>query len=631
MLVHLSVRDFAIIDASDLDFRRGMTALTGETGAGKSLLVDALSLLLGARATADAIRTGCDEAEVAGQFALGGTVGRRVHAKLKELGLPPCDDDALILRRVLSRAGRHRQFINGTLATVSQLKEIGAPLVDFTGQHAAQHLTRAGAQLDLVDALGGHEDDRRAFAEAHKEVAERIAERDRLLGGSDDQDRQAEFLRFQLDEIDRVDPQPGEEDELLTERNRLKHGEQLRKAVGSAQLTIADDDGSALERLQAAAHELAAAGAHDDTLARLAGTLEEAAALVDDVARTLARHDDFDADPARLDEIEERLDAVRTVCRKHGGTIEAVRARRDEMEEELHAIEHGAERLAELDQEIAAHLRALSAKAETLSGKRRAAARKLSKQVARELGDLGMAGAAFEVAVEPLAPSGAMVVGSGEHKRGLNATGGDRVEFRLRANVGEDAHPLAKVASGGELSRVLLAVKRVLLAKDPVPVSVFDEVDAGVGGAVGEVIGEKLRSIAEGRQVLCVTHLGQIAAQAHTHLRVEKAADDGRTVSRLTVLQAAEREEELARMLGGKKITEATRQHAREMLANTAPSAIGQGASDTAGAASSSSPAAQKAKSAESADARKAPKKKASAKKASAKKASKSGRSGVRS
>lgn len=574
MLVHLSIRDLAIIDALELSLGPGMTALTGETGAGKSILIDAIGLLLGGRARADVIRTGAEEAEVAAQLSLSGRVLDEVRRRLEAEGLPPCEDGALLLRRVVSRAGRHKQFVNGTLATVAQLKEVAEPLVDITGQHAHQALLRSGVQRELLDAFGDHDALLDEVGRLYDEAHALAAERDRLSASEEEKLRRAEYLRFQVDEIRALDPRPGEVEALAEERARLMHAEKLKEAVARALDALVEGGEDALARVQVAAQALGKAGAHDARLAKLAGLLEEAAALIDEVGRELGRYGDAEEDPGRLEEVDERLDALRKVLRKHGGDIASVLSQAEQMERELEELEHAEERLAEVEKALKKKTAELIEAAGALSGKRRAAARIFASRVEEELQDLGMPKARLDMRVEPLpATADAIFVGgTGEARYALSRSGADRVEMFLAANPGEDAAPLSKVASGGELSRVLLAIKRVLLEKDPVPVTLFDEVDAGVGGAVGEAIGDKLRTIAEGRQVIVVTHLAQIAARAHHHLRVEKAEVNGRTRARIEPLEGEARLEEIARMIGGRTLTDTTRDHAAEMLAMASPS-----------------------------------------------------------
>lgn len=568
MLVHLSIRELAIIDRLELSLLPGMTVLTGETGAGKSILVDAISLLLGARARAELVRTGSDEAEVSGQFLLQPLDVERLEVRLDEHGLPPCEDSSLVVRRIISRHGRHKQFVNGALATVSQVRALMEPLIDITGQHAHQALMRPLAQMELLDAFGMHQAQRSLVAKLHHEAKALVQERDSLQGSEEEKIRQAEYLRFQLDELDALAPQPGEDEELAIERARLHNAGRLQEVCAQCLEALVEGGDDALSRVQAAAHRLARAGEHLPEYARWAEMLEEAATLIDEVARSLSRHGGGDEDPVRLAEVDDRLDALKRVMRKHGGSIETVIDAQTKMAEELSAIEHAEERLEEIDAELEKRTEALAAACRTLTDQRHRAGRELAVRVEEELKDLGMPKARFEVAVEAISANDdtPLSYGVGESRRALQSHGSDRVEMRLAANPGEAGAALAKAASGGELSRIMLAIKRVLLERDPIPVTIFDEVDSGVGGAVGEAIGDKLRAIASGRQVLVITHLAQIAAQAHQQLRVEKVVVDGRTSSRIYTLAPQERVEELARMIGGRELTETTKQHAAEML-----------------------------------------------------------------
>ncbi len=573
MLVHLSIKGFALIDTLELSLGAGLTVLTGETGAGKSIVLDALSLAVGERASTELIRAGEDQAEIAAQFALAGASAQRIDKALELAGLTPCDDGALVVRRLISRSGRHRQFINGSLATVSQLKSIVGPLVDFTGQHAQQALVRPGAALGVLDSYAGLVADADTLTDTWRRARDLQHEVEALLDAEREKVERTEWLGYQLNEIDEVAPEIGEDDQLASERARLKNTEHLQVALGRALAAIVEDEeGDALGRVQQAAIELSRF--EDDVeLVRAHEELEEAAALIDGVGVTLRRAaEQLGEDPERLDVVESRLDSIRRLTRKHGGSIEAVLAARERMAGELDTLEHASERLDELRAALAAEVDALGDGALKLRKKRKAAARRLAKGVESELTDLGMPGARFEIDLSalPVEDGSPIVVKTPDGLCGLGPRGADRAELLLSANPGEPGGALARVASGGELSRVLLALKRVLLRSDPCPLSIFDEVDTGVGGAIGEVIGDKLKAVAAGRQVICVTHLPQIAAQADTHLKVHKRTDhdagDKRTVAELNALAEGERIEELSRMLGGKKITAKTRAHAREML-----------------------------------------------------------------
>jgi DNA repair protein RecN (Recombination protein N) len=552
MLVHLSIRDFAIIDALDLPLEPGLVALTGETGAGKSILLDALDLLRGGRARTDLIRAGADKAVVSAQLVLAGQWQDALLEHLEAAGLPGCDDGALVIRRVLARSGRHKQFINGALATVSQLRDIVGRFVVITGQSEEQELRAAAEQRNIVDLFGNHT---KALADVARDVGRWRAlrdERDALRAAAEDKLGRMDWLRFQVDEIDQLEIEPGELAQLKTEKDRLKDVEGLRAAAAEALGALEGEGGDAVGLLQRAA--VAMARGSDPQLREITTVLEEAAALADDATRSLERYaEGLTADPERLAEVDDRLDALTRVSRKHGGTLETVLEAREDMVAELDAIEHSDERLNELEAELAACAERATKSCAALTRKRKASGRKLSKVIEAELGDLGMKRAKVRVEIEPL----------GERM----PHGADRVQLWLQANPGEEGGPLGRAASGGELSRVHLAVKRALLERDPVPISVFDEVDAGVGGAIGDAVGEKLQAIAHGgRQVLCVTHLPQIAARASVHLRVEKLVEGGRTRTDVARLSAKQRKEEVARMLGGKKITARTRAHAAEML-----------------------------------------------------------------
>ena len=586
MLVHLSIRELAIIDRLELSLSPGMTVLTGETGAGKSILVDAISLLLGARARAELVRTGADEAEISGQFILPATDIARIAGRLEECGLPACEDGSLVVRRLVSRHGRHKQFVNGALATVSQLRSLMEPLIDITGQHAHQALMRPFAQLELLDAFGAHQEERAEVARLFQAAKKLVREKERLQGSEEDKIRQAEYLRFQLDELDALAPEVGEDEELAIEKARLNNASRLREVSAQCLEALVEGGDDALSRVQSAASRLERASDHMPEYGRWAEMLEEAATLIDEVGRSLSRSGGLEEDPVRLEEVDDRLDALKRVMRKHGGSLEQVIEAQTKMAEELSSIEHAEERLDALEAELQAKTEELAGACRTLTKRRLMAGQDLARRVEEELRDLGMPRARFEVAVEAISATEDSVLstGVGEARRALQGNGADRIEMRLAANPGEAGASLAKAASGGELSRIMLAIKRVLLERDPIPVTIFDEVDSGVGGAVGEAIGDKLRAIASGRQVLVITHLAQIAAQGHQQLRVEKDVVAGRTSSKIRILSSSERVDELARMIGGRELTETTRQHAAEMLGLLGGTGTSVAASPSSGA-----------------------------------------------
>ncbi len=567
MLTHLTVKNLALIDHAELTFGAGLTVLTGETGAGKSILVEALLLLLGQRADASVIRQGATDGSVEAAFTLRGTARASVCDALDDAGLPALDDDTLVLRRLISREGRHKQTINGSLCTVSQLKAVAEHLVDFTGQHAHQQLVRKGAGLALTDAYAGHDDDVTAMRSAYTHTRAIAQELSTLREKEQEKERRLDVIRFYLDEIEALSPVAGEDEALQAERRRLHNASKLRDATSAALSVLRDGDDDALSRVRQAQHALRRAARDDDSLAALADALDGAVAVVDDVARELDAKGEQASDPARLEEVEDRLDALMRVMKKHGGDLNAVLHAQQELSAEKDLLEQATEHIASLEEKLATATAHATALADALTAARTRAAAAFGDSVGAELPALGMSGAQLIVQVRPQV-TGELRTADG---RPLHATGADDVELMFSANAGEAAAPLSKVASGGELSRVLLAIKRVLLDKDPVPVSVFDEVDAGVGGAVGEAIGDKLKAIAhsqsgDGRQVMCITHLAQIAARGDQHLVVSKAMSDGRTRSQVREVSGGDREGEVARMLGGKEITAATLTHAKELL-----------------------------------------------------------------
>ncbi|HLU67686.1 MAG TPA: DNA repair protein RecN [Kofleriaceae bacterium] len=552
MLRHLRVTNFAILSDVSLDLGPGLNVLTGETGAGKSLIVDAVNLLRGGRASADIPRAGSDEAVVEAIFEVPDDLRGRVRARLVEAGLPDGEEDgSLLVRRIIHRGGRSRVYVNGALTTASRLAELGELLVDLSGQHQHQGLVDARRHREILDEYAGHRELCEAMAAAWQrlhEIDQAIAEID---GGSARAER-IDFLRFQLDEIAAADLQPGEDEELSRERARLASAERLESGARAAWELLYDGEGAAIERIDAAASELERLLAIDDTLREPARAVGEARALVEDAASRLRAYADRQGgDPERLAAVDDRLALIRRLTRKHGGSVDEVLARAGALRAELDGLEGAEGRRDELEAARAAALDDAEARAAALGRSRRDAAARLASEVGAALAELGMASASLEVAITA---------------RELGPSGADQVELMLCANRGEPAKPLIKVASGGELSRIMLALKLVLRRADPVATYVFDEVDAGIGGATAEVVGHKIREVSAHRQVLCVTHLPQIAALASRHVHVSKAEVDGRTETSVVALDAAARRDEIARMMGG-RITAEARAHADALLA----------------------------------------------------------------
>lgn len=539
MLHTLRLKNFAVVEEAEVGFGAGLTVLTGETGAGKSILIDALGLLVGGRAESDVIRAGADEAIVEGLFERTQMLG----ARLEEHGLPD-DGPEVSIRRSLGRQGRGRAYVNGALVTVGVLQRLMKGQVDIAGQHEHMALLDDGQHLSLVDRFGELLEGEvlRSWQTAWGALRD-VNERLTALGGDEGQvAARIDYLRFQLEEIERVSPKPGEDVALDQERRRLASSVKLRAVVGNAEELTSTREGSALELLGRAV-QLAGEGEKlDPSLAPVRAALLTAQSELDEAARALSRYlSALDSNPRRLDEVDERLDAIRRLCRKHAAPLEGVLARRAALAEELDTLIHRAERRAEVEAERVKVFAAATTAAARLTVERRRAAQKLTKSVMDGLSRLSMASARFEVEFEAVA---------------VSASGADGVRFLFSANAGETLRPLAKVASGGEASRVMLAMKAALAGSDAAVCSVFDEADAGIGGAVADVVGRLIKDISGHRQVLCITHLPQVAAHADAHLRIEKGEVKGRTRSVVQSLDAGEdRTRELARMLSGVEVT----------------------------------------------------------------------------
>ncbi len=560
MLTCLRVRNFAIIDHLEVELSPGLNVVTGETGAGKSILVDALELVLGAKARPEVVRTGESRAEVEALFDVSGDA--EVRARLAAAGLEV--EDEVVVRRVVHSSGRTRAYVDGRLASATQLKQMAAGLADISSQHEHHSLIDPRRHLEYLDAFGSLGELRGEVRGAHRGLAaadERVRSlRERVASRSERED----LLRYQIQEIDTVAPEDGEEDALVSERGRLRHAERLASAAALAEQALYTEDRAICSEVGKLVGELRSAAELDPALSPLAEQVEEARAQLEDAARELGAYARGVAlDPARLSEVEDRLDALKRLLRKYGGTAALVLGHRASAAAELETLTSAEEALDALEAEREQALEAAREVAKKLRRKRERAASKLGGAISAELQLLGMGDAEVRVDVAPLEGAGTELNVDGAR---LSPTGIDRVEFLIAPNRGEQARPLRKVASGGELSRSLLAIKRVLAGLRPTGLYVFDEVDSGVGGAVAEVIGHKLRDVARHHQVLCITHLPQIAVFADQHLRVSKEVVDGRTRSRVERLDPAQQLEEIARMLGGVQVTQRTRAAAAEML-----------------------------------------------------------------
>lgn len=564
MLTELFIENFALVDKQRLQFGPGLNILTGETGAGKSILLDALGLVLGERAGSEMVRHGAEKARVEAVFAVEENEGgQRLRESLDAAGIETDEDGLLILSRDLSASGKSQVRINGRAATVGMLKSIGDALVDIHGQHEHQSLLAVERHADILDAWCGPETLALKAAVAHawgdlQSVRRELAA---LKQDARERARNLDLLSFQRDEIDAAAPKVSEEEELAGERLRLSSAEKLHAAAigayaalqggGSSSRGGGGESGGALDGLTTAVAEIEHAARIDERLAPLLESLQNALYAGEEAARDVrAYRDQIEFNPERLDQIETRLDTLRTLKRKYGDTLEEVLRYRSEIGERLEILENADERIAELEALNESRTKELDARAAKLSRARKKAAGPFADAIMRELADLAMTATRFSASVEARPPA---------------AKGADHVEFLLSPNPGEPLKPLAKIASGGEISRVMLAMKSVLARIVAVPTLIFDEVDAGIGGRTGSVLGEKLARLGESAQILCITHLPQIAARGRSHLYIEKHVHKQRTIVQVSCLDAEARVQEIARMLGGGGSATVV-QHAREML-----------------------------------------------------------------
>jgi len=548
MLRQLRIKDFAIIDALTVDFGPGLNVLTGETGAGKSIIVDALGLTLGARAQTDMIRTGKNETTVEAFFDV------PAHPHLEKLGIAA--EDGVILRRHLLSTGKGRAYINDTMVNVQTLVEVGRSLVDIHGQHEHQSLLSTDNQRGMLDAYGKLLDERGELEELFREVESLRRELSALRRNLVEKEQRKDLLGYQIQEIDSASLRTGEDDALTEERAILANLAKLNELTDGAYLLLYRGEGSSSEKLSQAISMLREVSRIDHGITETLALLESALPLVQDAAASLRQYSDrYDADPGRLDHVEERLDFIKRLERKYGQGIERILQHRDNAVKELGEIAFSDERLKELDGLLAGKEKGLYERADRLSAGRKAVSEKIGQAVESVLGELAMAKADFAIEIKP-AP--------------LSASGVDSVEFVFSANRGEPPKPLQRVASGGELSRVMLALKGILAEVDNIPVLIFDEVDAGIGGRTAESVGRRLKNLSKRRQVLCITHLPQIAAMADRHVMIEKVQRREGVYVTLKGLSRKEREEEIARMLSG-KVTDISLRHARELLGSGAP------------------------------------------------------------
>jgi len=554
MLRELRIQNFAIIDRLEIRFHEQLNVLTGETGSGKSIVVDAVDLLLGGRASSEQIRTDCDEAVLEAAFE----VSREgpLAAQLREMDLSDGSGDELVIRRVVGRAGKSRAQVNGRLVSIGQLQQLGNGLVDIHGQHEHQSLLKPEQQLYLLDAFGKLLPRREEFHRRYLAFRKIQTELSELGTQESDRSRREDYLRFQIQEIETAHLSPGEDVRLEQERNLLANAERLAVLSEEAYQHLYAADGAIaaqLARVETAVNELART---DERMKDVSTACSEASAQLREVAGRLRDYKDgIEYDPKRLEQVEERLYGMASLKKKYAPTLEGILTFLQKAREELGALDTHEERLKSLrraEEEARAKCADL---AQQLTRERTRGARSLEKKVEQELARLKMGRTKFKIRVEPRPGA-----------EDLEPTGADLIEFLVSPNPGEELKALARIASGGELSRLMLSIKSILAGVDRVPTLIFDEVDAGIGGGVAEVVGQRLKELARHRQVLCITHLPQIASQAALHFTVEKLLSNGRAVTRIKRLEREDRVEEIARMLGGRELTPTAFQHAREML-----------------------------------------------------------------
>ena len=561
MLVQLTISNFAIIGHLEIQFKPGLNILSGETGAGKSIIINAVNLILGGRASAELIRSGADEARVEALFHV--PLPSPVSLLLEEMDIPFHGD--LLIKRHLSREGRNRIVINGSMATLQMLSRLGQMMISISGQHEHQLLLKPDNHLALLDDFAGLADERGSLSDAFKEHQALREKRDALKREIREKEERQDLARFQKEEIEKAALQKGEDTALEAEKKRLLYAEKLMEEVREAYGTLYEKDNSVLSSLAQCLRRLERGADLEERLKATVKALASAKAEIEESAMDLRElQRGIVMDPRRLEEVEERLQLIHKLKRKYGTSIEEIIQFKDRLAEMMDNLDQRKEDLGRMESGIEEAEESLVSKAALLSRKRRQAARSFEDSLKEELSLLSLGGTRFEVQFQD--PSESLKAGREELMRKLKAEGLDRVEFMLSPNVGEDLKPLSRIASGGELSRIMLAMKTILARSSSVETIVFDEVDSGIGGAAAEVVGDKLRSLAGYHQILCITHLPQIASKGMTHFMVEKQVVEGRTRTVISELDYEDRVREIARLLGGKKVSQKAVAHARELL-----------------------------------------------------------------
>lgn len=559
MLRELHISNLAVISDVRVELHPGLNCFTGATGAGKSLVIGAIEVLLGLRSPAEMLRAGADEGRVSGVFFVKNADLLRQIEQLTDARVT-ADGGELLLTRRLYASGRSSASLNGNPITLGMLKQVAEHLVDVHGQHDHQYLLKPSNQIDVLDQFGDLWPLRAAYREVHEKVMESRRRIETLSASRTLRAQQLELYQFQAREIDAAELNPGEYQELQTRASLLENLEKLKKDAGSVHAALYEADGSVLERLKMMGAVLAELTMLDQSLKPPTASLRDATIALEEVAFDLARYlDKLDLDPGELSEVNDRLNAIQRVLHKYGDPIETALAYREELAGKIAELERATDDLSSLREQLAPLSKSLREKGRELSARRQAVAKKLGPLVETELAQLGMEKAKFTVQLAPLADDASV-------ESSASASGFDQVEFIVQTNPGQPPQPLRRIASGGELSRIMLALKGILAQSDRISVLVFDEIDANIGGRLGSVIGNKLRRLAAHHQVLCITHLPQIACYADRHLTVRKDVTGNATETKVRVVDGADRLHELAEMIGGQRITDVTRAQAQELL-----------------------------------------------------------------
>ncbi|MFH1314663.1 MAG: DNA repair protein RecN [Candidatus Eisenbacteria bacterium] len=563
MLRSLSVSNYAIIDRAAIDLRPGLTVLTGETGAGKSIIVGALSFVLGERVSDDVIRKGADSCRIEASFDLaGGRLGQR----LEDLGLAQSDTSEIIVVREITRGGKSRSTVNGKAAAVGRIRDLGNLLVDFHGQHEHQRLLHPGSHVDFLDGFAHLLDLKEAYSDRKKalsDLAKRVRDLEQEIA---DINSREDFIRYEIREIEQLDLREDEDVEIERDIDLLEHAEKIIEAGREAMDALYDSDDAAIRLIARARTALQRIAPYFDQAGVMAESLDQSDVIVQDVAQDLRDHlSRIDLDSSRLETLRDRRAVIERVKRKYGGTVADVL-------DHLRRIKTGVDNRGELELELSELIsdrdgleHEVVCVALDLSARRKSAAKRFEKLIQTELKSLGIEGGGFKVVFEDL-EEGEEIHGEDGRLIRVGENGMDDVEFFVRTNPGEDLLPLRRIASGGEISRVMLALKKILADVDEVDTLVFDEIDSGIGGSIADVIAQKLSQVAQSRQVICITHLAQIAGPAELHLAVGKVSVGGRTVTGVTEIKGEARVREMARMIGGRKPPESARLHAEEIL-----------------------------------------------------------------